>query len=226
MFHFSHPATTIKFFLFTSQMMLYFTTTLKQYSLLAAICLLTACKSAPPAPPPATPVAAPAYTGPSLSIEQSDRGVQVFLPSNILFDSGKSELRLGDAAPYLDRVAQLLKTKTQNKISVEGHTDSAGSLTANQKLSEQRAVALMQSLQERGVPADRMVTAGFAFNRPIASNANEEGRKLNRRVEVVILDEKVANITKGEPPNAFNSAWDNLKKMIEAGVVKPAEAAK
>jgi outer membrane protein OmpA-like peptidoglycan-associated protein len=208
-----------------------FNTPLQRYSLLALLCLLTACKSAPPAPPappspPPAPVAVPAYTGPALSIEQSDRGVQVFLPSNILFDSGKSDLRLGDAAPYLDRVAQLLKTKTQNKISVEGHTDNSGSIAANQKLSELRAVALMQSLKERGVPSERMVTLGFAFNRPIASNANEEGRKLNRRVEVVILDEKVANITQGEPPNAFNSAWDQLKKMIEAGVVKPAETSK
>lgn len=211
-----------------SMMMSITTTPFIQYSLLAVACFLTACKSAPPAPPPPPPppAAVPAYSGPSLSIEQSDRGVQVFLPSNILFDSGKSDLRTGDAAPYLDRVAQLLKTKTQNKISIEGHTDSAGSLAANQKLSELRAVALMQSLKERGVPGDRMVTSGFAFNRPIASNSNEEGRKLNRRVEVIILDEKVANITQGEPPNAFNSAWDNLKKMIEAGVVKPAEAVK
>lgn len=194
---------------------------------LALLSLLIACKSAPPAsPPPPVPVAAPAYIGPTLSIEQSDRGVQVFLPSSVLFDTGKSDLRISEAGPYLDRVAQLLKTKTQKQVSIEGHTDNAGALSANQKLSELRAASLLQALLERGVPNERMVTAGFAFNRPIASNGNEEGRKMNRRVEVVILDEKVANITQGEPSNAFNSAWDQLKKMIEAGVVKPAEATK
>ncbi len=196
---------------------------------LALLSLLIACKSAPPAspsPPPPVPVAAPAYIGPTLSIEQSDRGVQVFLPSSVLFDTGKSDLRSSEAGPYLDRVAQLLKTKTQKQVSIEGHTDNAGALSANQKLSELRAASLLQALLERGVPNERMVTAGFAFNRPIASNGNEEGRKMNRRVEVVILDEKVANITQGEPSNAFNSAWDQLKKMIEAGVVKPAEATK
>lgn len=203
--------------------------TLSNAGILILICFLAACQSPPPAPPPPSPpapVAAPAYTGPTLSIEQADRGVQVFLPSNVLFDSGKSDLKLGEAGPYLDRVAQLLKTKTQKQVSIEGHTDNAGALASNQKLSELRAVSLLQALKERGVPNERMVTAGYAFNRPIASNANDEGKKLNRRVEVVILDEKVANITQDEPPNAFNSAWDNLKKMIEAGVVKPAEAAK
>ncbi len=51
--------------------------------------------------------------------------------------------------------------------------------------------------------------------------ATEDGRKLNRRVEVLILDEKVENITAGEAPNAFESAWDKLKSMINQGLVKP-----
>ncbi len=192
-----------------------------------SLCLLTACQTPPP-PVAAAPAPAPiaVYKGPTLSIEQSDRGVQVFLPSSVLFDSGKAELKLSEAGPYLDRVAQLLKTKSQKKISIEGHTDNAGAVAANQKLSEQRADSLLVALKERGVPAERMATAGYAFNRPIASNANEEGRKLNRRVEVLILEETLANITQGEPANAFNSAWDQLRKMVEAGIVKPVESAK
>jgi outer membrane protein OmpA-like peptidoglycan-associated protein len=194
-----------------------------------SLCLLTACQTPPPTPPVA-PAPAPApvavYKGPTLSIEQSDRGVQVFLPSSVLFDSGKAELKLSEAGPYLDRVAQLLKTKSQKKISIEGHTDNAGAVATNQKLSEQRADSLLMALKERGVPSERMTTAGYAFNRPIASNANDEGRKLNRRVEVLILEETLANITQGEPANAFNSAWDQLRKMVEAGIVKPVESAK
>jgi hypothetical protein len=74
------------------------------------------------------------------------------------------------------------------------------------------------------VPAARLTAVGFAFNRPIASNATPDGRQLNRRVEILILDEKIETITQGEPPNAFESAWDKLKKMIEQGLVKPVES--
>lgn len=55
-------------------------------------------------------------------------------------------------------------------------------------------------------------------------NATPEGRQLNRRVEILILDEKVEAITQGEPANAFESAWDTLKKMIAQGLVKPVES--
>ena len=182
---------------------------------------LTACKTPPPPPPP---VVAPApYSGPSLPIEQSDKGVQIFLPSTVLFDSGKAEFKLTEATPYLDRVAVLLKTKTSNQVVVEGHTDNVGSAASNAALSEQRASTLLKALAARGVPEARLKAIGYSMNRPVASNSTEEGRKLNRRVELLIVDEKVENITRGEAPNAFESAWANLKSMIDRGLVKPAE---
>jgi outer membrane protein OmpA-like peptidoglycan-associated protein len=159
-----------------------------------------------------------------LPIEQSDRGVQIFLPSTVLFDIGKAEFKAADAAPYLERIAHLLKTKTSNKVSVEGHTDNAGSAASNQALSQARAESLRAALSSRGIPLDRLTAVGYSFNRPIASNATDEGKKLNRRVELVILDEKVENITKGEAPNAFESAWANLRTMIERGLVKSVES--
>ena len=75
------------------------------------------------------------------------------------------------------------------------------------------------------MPAGRLSTMGYASKRPVASNATEEGRKLNRRVEVIIQDEKVENITRGEAPNAFESAWAKLKSLIDQGLVKPVSAA-
>lgn len=197
-----------------------------KHALIICTCIfgLLACQNKPIAPPP-VPAVKP-YSGPTLSIAQGERGVQVFLPSSVLFDSGKSEFNLGDSAPYLDRVAELLKNKTQKKIAIEGHTDNVGAAAANQKLSEQRAANLMAALKERGIPEDRMITAGYAANRPMASNSNEEGRKINRRVEVLILDEKVETLTAGEPANAFNSAFDQLRKMVEAGLIKPPEGSK
>lgn len=180
-------------------------------ALAASSLLLSACQTTPP------------YTGPVLPIEQSERGVQIFLPSNVLFDVGKASLSDQGANPYLDRVASLLKTKTQKAVALEGHADNTGNDETNQTLSTERAATIARALEQRGVPASRLTTAGFAARRPVASNATEEGRRLNRRVELIILDEKVETITRGEPANAFSSAWGELKRLVEQGVVKPVE---
>ena len=185
---------------------------------------LQACQTPPPPAPPPAPAPVAVYTGPTLPIEQSDRGVQIFLPSAALFETGKSDLNVTKSEAYLRRVTQLLNTKTVNKIQLEGHTDTVGSAASNQTLSEARAKSVREALVKLGIAPERISTAGYAFNRPVASNATEEGRKLNRRVELLIVDEKVENITRGEPANAFESAWANLKKMIDQGLVKPVEA--
>lgn len=174
---------------------------------------LTACST----PAPVAPAAKP----PVLQIEQIDRGVQIVLPSVVLFEVGKAELTAVDAGPYLDRVAQLLTTKTSKSVSVEGHTDSDGSATLNDTLSKSRAKTLADALAARGVAASRIVTAGYSFNRPAASNATEEGKRLNRRVEVIVLDEKVQAITAGEPAGSFESAWARMKDLVDRGLVKP-----
>ena len=181
--------------------------------------LLAACQT----PPNTAPVPVPAaYTGPTLPIAQSERGVQLFLPNAALFELGKSTLNPTESGPYMQRLAQILNTKTDHPVMLEGHTDNTGPAAMNQSLSEARAETVRDALVAQGVAASRLKTAGFSFNRPVASNATEEGRRLNRRVEVVILDEKVENITRGEPPNAFESAWEKLKSLIDQGLVKPA----
>ncbi|NBX21169.1 MAG: OmpA family protein [Betaproteobacteria bacterium] len=176
---------------------------------------LTACQQAPVAS------AAPVYSGPTLPIAQSDRGVQIFLPSAALFESGKSTLNATESAAYMQRVAQLINTKTDKNVVLEGHTDNVGNEALNQELSEARARSVREALLAQGVDAKRLNTNGFSFKRPIASNATDDGRKLNRRVEVVILEEKVENITRGEAPNAFENAWDRLKAMMDKGLIKP-----
>lgn len=177
--------------------------------------LLSACQQAPVVP------AAPVYTGPTLPIAQSERGVQIFLPSSALFESGKSSLNVTESAAYLQRVAVLINTKTDKNVILEGHTDNLGNEALNQELSEARARSVREALIAQGIDAKRLSTAGYSFNRPVASNANDEGRKLNRRVEVVILEEKVENITRGEAPNAFENAWDRLKAMMDKGLIQP-----
>lgn len=179
-----------------------------------AAALLSACQTTPP---PAR------YSGPVLAIQQAERGVEIFLPSAALFEVGKSDLNKQDAGPYLDRIAFLVKNKSQKAIALDGHADNVGTMEANQKLSEERVAEIGKALVERGVPAARIRTEGFSSRRPVASNTTPDGRRLNRRVEVVLLEEKVENITKGEPEGAFASAWDQLKTLIDQGLVKPVE---
>ena len=196
--------------------------TLSLSACLALTVLMTGCATPPPpAVPPPPPSVVAVYSGPSLAIEQTDRGVQIFLPSTVLFDAGKAEVKQAEAAPYLDRLAKLLTEKTKNKVAVEGHTDNAGTAAGNQKLSEQRAEVIRAALAQRGVPSERLSAIGYSFNRPMASNATDQGKAVNRRVELIILDEKVANITQGEPAASFESAFDKLKKMVEDGLIKP-----
>lgn len=174
--------------------------------------LLTGCVTPPPAP---VPVA-------EIGIDQVPRGVHLRLANKVLsFDFDKAVLNIATAAPYLDRIAALIITKSSKQVAVEGYTDNIGSLTANQALSEARAKVVSDALQARGVPAERLKAEGFSFHRPIMSNNTEEGRALNRRVEIVILDETVEHITREEAAGAFESAFAKLKSMVNQGVVKP-----
>lgn len=194
--------------------------------LLSLALALTGCATPPPPAPPPRAVEAPTSRGPILQIEQLDRGVQIVLPSVVLFDVNKATFNLSEAGPYLDRVARLLTTKTQKAVAVEGHTDSDGSAQLNDSLSKARAAAVAEALLARGVQTARISTAGYSFNRPVASNSTEAGKRLNRRVEIIVLDEKVAALTAGEPAGSFESAFARLKALVDSGQVKPAEASK
>ena len=187
---------------------------------------LTAAGCASPPPPPPRPVESPTSRGPILQIEQLDRDVQIVLPSVVLFDLNKATFNSVEAGPYLDRVARLLTTKTQKAVAVEGHTDSDGSAPLNDSLSKARAAAVAEALLARDVQAARVSTAGYSFNRPVASNATEAGKLLNRRVEVIVLEEKVAVLTAGEPDGSFESAFARLKALVDSGQVKPVGTAR
>ncbi|UZK68117.1 OmpA family protein [Sphingomonas sp. S1-29] len=87
----------------------------------------------------------------------------------------------------LDRVADVLARYEQTYVDVYGHTDSTGSDSYNQGLSERRAVSVADYLAQRGVASARMATRGYGESQPIASNETEEGRAENRRVEVKLV---------------------------------------
>ena len=72
----------------------------------------------------------------------------------------------------------------------------------------------------RGIPAERLQAKGFGLSQPIAPNDSEVGRAMNRRVEVIVLDELIENITRDEPANSFQAAFDILKTMFGESATK------
>ena len=119
------------------------------------------------------------------AVKQEPRGVVITLPGGVLFASGKDAL-LPTAQDKLGQVAEALKNQGEHKIVVEGHTDSQGSESSNQALSERRAQAVVSYLVSRGVSAEQIRAQGLGMSRPIADNKTPEGRANNRRVEIVI----------------------------------------
>lgn len=104
----------------------------------------------------------------------------------ILFDSGKSTIKEASTQVLNDIVA-ILKEYSNAKFSIEGHTDSAGSNTSNQNLSDSRANAVKIFLIENGIGQTRLSATGYGEDKPITSNATREGRAQNRRVEINLV---------------------------------------
>lgn len=117
-------------------------------------------------------------------VRESDRGVVINLP-DVLFESGSSALT-PEAYRATAEIAEVLKGIAGRRVSVEGHTDSVGTIAFNQRLSEERARAVSQQLTDRGVGKSQVATVGFGETDPVASNLSEAGRRRNRRVEVVV----------------------------------------
>jgi OmpA-OmpF porin, OOP family len=102
----------------------------------------------------------------------------------VQFDTGKATIR-PESEKILVEVASMLAAQGQLRLAIEGHTDNAGSASANKPLSQQRAQAVVTALTARGIAGARLTAAGFGSEKPIADNATEAGRAKNRRVELV-----------------------------------------
>ena len=107
--------------------------------------------------------------------------------SNTLFAFDKFDLN-EKAQEMLNEVADWLKENPDLNVEIGGHTDSRGSDAYNQKLSENRAKAVYDYFVSHGVSASRLSYKGYGESRPIATNETDEGRQLNRRVELQILE--------------------------------------
>lgn len=100
---------------------------------------------------------------------------------NLNFSSGSDKIE-AQSNPTLNRAVDVLANNPKLKIEIQGHTDSTASAASNEKLSMKRAVAVKNFLVSRGIPADKLFTAGFGASQPIADNKTAEGRAQNRRV--------------------------------------------
>jgi outer membrane protein OmpA-like peptidoglycan-associated protein len=104
---------------------------------------------------------------------------------NILFDTGKATLK-AESAAALAPIGEMLKVQPAFRREIQGHSDNVGVAAQNLKLSPERAAAVKGYLvQTCGGAADRLTTSGFGDGRPVADNRTDQGRALNRRVELV-----------------------------------------
>jgi outer membrane protein OmpA-like peptidoglycan-associated protein len=119
------------------------------------------------------------------AVKEEARGLVITLSGSVLFASSKSEL-LPAAQSRLNQVAEALMATKERKLTVEGHTDSQGSSSYNQVLSQRRADAVRSYIISRGYPAELIQAQGIGKDRPVADNGNPEGRANNRRVEIIV----------------------------------------
>jgi outer membrane protein OmpA-like peptidoglycan-associated protein len=120
----------------------------------------------------------------ALKAKPTPRGLVLTL-GDVLFDTGRSELNPG-AARKLDQLSEFLMEHPERRVQIDGFTDSVGSDSYNQDLSQRRADSVKAALISRGVDPSRIGSQGYGKSFPVANNVDSGGRQLNRRVEVVI----------------------------------------
>lgn len=123
-----------------------------------------------------------------LQAKQTQRGLVLTL-GDVLFDTAKNDLKKG-AYATIEELAEFLKEYPERRVLIEGHTDSVGGDQYNLGLSINRAEAARDALMEMGIDSARIQTKGYGKKFPVAGNDTPAGRQRNRRVEIIISDEK------------------------------------
>jgi len=126
------------------------------------------------------------------AVKDEPRGMVITLSGSVLFASNRAVL-LPEARTRLDQVAEVLLTTRERNLTVEGYTDSQGSVNYNLDLSQRRADAVRSYLIERGYQGDLIQSHGLGKGSPVADNSSPEGRANNRRVEIIIAHEPHAS---------------------------------
>lgn len=121
----------------------------------------------------------------SIATEKTDKGLMMTL-GDFVFASGKSTIKQ-EAIDNFSKVVAFINTYPNNKVRIEGHTDSSGSNELNLQLSQQRADAVKLLLVKNGIAAKMINAVGMGEELPVAENTTKAGKAKNRRVEIIIL---------------------------------------
>ena len=123
-----------------------------------------------------------------LNARKTDRGMVITL-GDVLFSTNKAQLKSGGMR-NVQKLADFLKRYPQRRVLVEGYTDTTGSHSLNQELSERRASTVRKALVDvMGISSDRVITRGYGEEFPVAGNDTAASRQLNRRVEIILSDD-------------------------------------
>ena len=122
----------------------------------------------------------------ALQAKQTDRGMILTL-GNVLFDTNEDTLKPG-ADEIVSRLSQFLQQHPEVKVRIEGHTDSTGTDSYNEALSQRRSDAVAMALERRGIPQSQLQSVGRGKSAPVAGNDTSAGRQQNRRVEIIFSD--------------------------------------
>jgi outer membrane protein OmpA-like peptidoglycan-associated protein len=132
-----------------------------------------------------------------LETRDTPRGLVVNMP-DVLFDSGQYTLKPA-ARERLARISGIVLAYPELRLEVEGHTDSTGGEEFNQRLSEKRAASVRDYLVDSGITMNNVIARGFGETEPIADNSTAAGRKLNRRVEMIVSGDVIGNVMGASP---------------------------
>jgi len=128
--------------------------------------------------------------GGQLTVSIDAGRIVINLPNNVLFNTGSANLNT-EGKQAMAQIGEVLSQFTDRRFQIEGHTDNVPIKSArypsNWELSTARALAVVHLLTEMGVTPENISAAGFGEFRPRADNETEEGRRLNRRIEIVML---------------------------------------
>ncbi|MBU0503385.1 MAG: OmpA family protein [Candidatus Omnitrophota bacterium] len=151
----------------------------------------------------------------NVRLNMMEKGLVITFVADILFDSGKDKIRQ-EAMPILDKVALVLEENIPEfKVGIEGHSDNepikVSGWKSNWELSTARALSVLHYLiDQKNIVPERLSAIGYGEYHPVSSNDSKEGRKFNRRVEIVILP-KATKVKDAKNTQALKEPKENIK---------------
>ncbi|MFN3404028.1 MAG: OmpA family protein [Cytophagaceae bacterium] len=150
-------------------------------------------------------------------LEPLEKG-SVTVLKNVFFDFAKADLRK-ESYGELDRFYKMLKENPTLCVEIAGHTDDVGNSESNQKLSEARAQSVVKYLVDKGIDEKRLLGVGYGEEFPVATNSTDEGRQLNRRTELIIVETLTESMAwKEKETFYFNKQKEQDQKLLHTAL--------